>query len=150
MRLTDYTDYALRVLMYLGTHRERLATIQEIATVHGISRNHLSKVVHRLAAAGLVTTVRGRAGGLRLALDPRQITVGSVVRLTEHDFTMVECFDEARNRCSLSPVCVLKGVLARATRAFLDELDGVSLAAVLAPAAVPLQLAQLRASTTTA
>jgi Rrf2 family nitric oxide-sensitive transcriptional repressor len=131
MRLTDYTDYALRVLMYVGAQTGRLVTIQEIAINHGISKNHLTKVVHRLGLAGLVQTVRGRSGGVRLARDPATITVGSVVRLTEPDFIMVECFDEARNTCSLSPICVLKHALGRATGAYLQELDRVSLASVL-------------------
>ena len=141
MRLTDYTDYALRVLMYLGAHRERLVTIQEVASAHGISKNHLTKVVHRLGVAQLVATVRGRAGGIRLAVDPERLMLGTVVRLTEPDFTLVECFDEARNNCSLSPVCVLKHTLGRATGAFLNELDRVSLSAVLAPQA-PAPMAQ--------
>jgi Rrf2 family nitric oxide-sensitive transcriptional repressor len=131
MRLTDYTDYALRVLMYVGAQAGRLVTIQEIAINHGISKNHLTKVVHRLGLAGLVQTVRGRSGGVRLARDPATITVGSVVRLTEPDFIMVECFDEARNTCTLSPVCVLKHALGRATGAYLRELDSISLASVL-------------------
>jgi Rrf2 family nitric oxide-sensitive transcriptional repressor len=131
MRLTDYTDYALRVLMYLGAQANRLVTIQEIADVHAISRNHLTKVVHHLGQAGLVETVRGRAGGIRLARDPATISIGSVVRLTEPDFTMVECFDEKKNSCSLSSVCVLKNTLGRATSAYLQELDRTSLASVL-------------------
>jgi Rrf2 family nitric oxide-sensitive transcriptional repressor len=131
MRLTDYTDYALRVLMYVGGQTGRLVTIQEIAVNHGISKNHLTKVVHRLGLAGLIQTVRGRSGGVRLARDPSTITVGSVVRLTEPDFIMVECFDEARNTCALSPVCVLKHALGLATSAYLQELDRISLASVL-------------------
>lgn len=131
MRLTDYTDYALRVLMYVGAQAGRLVTIQEIAINHGISKNHLTKVVHRLGLAGLVETVRGRTGGVRLARDPSTITVGAVVRLTEPDFTMVECFDEAKNTCTLSPVCVLKHALGRATSAYLQELDHISLESVL-------------------
>lgn len=131
MRLTDYTDYALRVLMYVASQTGRLVTIQEIADNHGISKNHLTKIVHRLGLAGLVTTVRGRTGGIRLARDPHSITIGSVVRLTEPDFIMVECFDETRNTCSLSPVCVLKNTLGRATGAYLQELDRVTLENVL-------------------
>jgi Rrf2 family transcriptional regulator, nitric oxide-sensitive transcriptional repressor len=137
MRLTDYTDYALRVLMYLGALPGRLVTVQEIADNHGISKNHLTKVVHRLGQAGLVETVRGRTGGVRMARDPATITLGAVVRLTEPDFTMVECFDEARNTCSLSPTCVLKNALGRATGAYLHELDGMTLASVLPRARVP-------------
>jgi Rrf2 family nitric oxide-sensitive transcriptional repressor len=131
MRLTDYTDYALRVLMYVGAQSGRLVTIQEIADNHGISKNHLTKVVHRLGQARLVETVRGRAGGLRLACDPAAVSIGSVVRLTEPDFTMVECFDEKKNSCRLAPVCVLKNTLWRATGAYLQELDRTPLAAVL-------------------
>ena len=131
MRLTDYTDYALRVLMYVGAHPGRLVTIQEIADNHGISKNHLTKVVHRLGVAGLVTTMRGRTGGIRLALAPSSITLGAVVRMTEPDFTMVECFDETRNTCTLSPTCVLKHALGRATSAYLQELDRMTLADVL-------------------
>lgn len=132
MRLTDYTDYALRVLMYLGAQTGRLVTIQEIADMHGISKNHLTKVVHRLGLAGLVATVRGRTGGIRLARDADQVMLGTVVRLTEPDFTMVECFDEQRNTCSLAPTCALRNVLGRATKAYLQELDQVSLASVVA------------------
>jgi Rrf2 family nitric oxide-sensitive transcriptional repressor len=131
MRLTDYTDYALRVLMYLGAQPGRLVTVQEIADNHGISKNHLTKVVHHLGQAGLVETVRGRTGGVRLARDPATISMGEVVRITEPDFTMVECFDETKNACSLSPTCVLKSALGRATGAYLRELDGVALASVL-------------------
>jgi len=131
MRLTDYTDYALRVLMYVGAQAGRLVTIREIADNHGISKSHLGKVVHRLGMAGLLATVRGRAGGLRLACDPAAITLGAVVRLTEPDFIMVECFDEARNTCTLSPACMLKHALGEATSAYLQELDRVSLASVL-------------------
>lgn len=131
MRLTDYTDYALRVLMYLGAQTGRLVTVQEIADNHGISKNHLTKVVHRLGQAGLVDTVRGRTGGVRLARDPATISLGEVVRLTEPDFTMVECFDEAKNTCSLSPTCVLKNALGRATGAYLHELDNIMLVHVL-------------------
>lgn len=138
MRLTDHTDYALRVLMYLGAHSTRLVTIQEIATGHAISKNHLTKVVHKLGVAGMVSTVRGRAGGIRLARDAAAIMVGEVVRLTEPDFMMVECFDEATNRCSLSPTCRLKHALGRATDAYLRELDGLSLAAVLAAGPPPV------------
>lgn len=131
MHLTDYTDYALRVLMYLGSQGDRLVTIDEVARVYSISRNHLTKVVHRLGQAGYVTTVRGRTGGMRLGRRPDDIQIGAVVRLTEPDFTVVECFDETRNTCSLSPTCVLKAVLGQATRNFLRELDGVTLANVL-------------------
>ncbi|KRB67853.1 RrF2 family transcriptional regulator [Noviherbaspirillum sp. Root189] len=131
MRLTDYTDYALRVLMYLGMRPTRLVTIQEIATAHDISKNHLTKVVHHLGQVDLVHTVRGRAGGIRLGKRPDQIPLGTVVRLTEPDFNMVECFDETQNRCALSPMCVLKYALAAATDAYLKTLDRLTLSDIL-------------------
>jgi Rrf2 family transcriptional regulator, nitric oxide-sensitive transcriptional repressor len=131
MRLTDYTDYALRVLMYLGMRPTRLVTIQEIAVAHGISKNHLTKVVHRLGLSNLVQTVRGRAGGIRLGMRPEDIRLGAVVRLTEPDFDMVECFDAKRNQCMLSPHCVLKRALADATVAYLRTLDKLRLSDIL-------------------
>jgi Rrf2 family nitric oxide-sensitive transcriptional repressor len=122
MRLTEYTDYSLRTLMYLGVRRERLVTIQEIADAYGISKSHLMKVVHQLGLAGLVETVRGRSGGLRLGREPKNINIGAVVRGTEPDFAMVECFDRRSSTCVLTSSCELKDVLRRATRAYLDVL----------------------------
>ena len=134
MRLTAYTDYTLRTLMYLGTHRDRLVTIQDIADLHSISKNHLMKVVHQLGLSGIVETVRGRNGGLRLARDPAEINIGTVVRETESDFFMAECFNADNNTCPLTPDCQLKAKLGQATGAFLAVLDTVTLAAILAPA----------------
>ena len=131
MRLTDYTDYSLRTLMYLGMHRDKLVTIQDIADAYGISKSHLMKVVHQLGVAGLVETIRGRSGGLRLGKEPDKINIGEVVRGTEPDFMMVECFNRKINECVLSPSCELQGVLLRATNAYLDVLDGVTLADLL-------------------
>ncbi|HYD81681.1 MAG TPA: Rrf2 family transcriptional regulator [Paucimonas sp.] len=131
MRLTDYTDYSLRTLMYLGLNRDRLATIQDIADTYSISKNHLMKVVHQLGIAGLVETVRGRSGGLRLGKEPEEINLGDVVRRTEPDFAMVECFDRERNECILAPACELQAVLQRATAAYLKVLDDVTLADLL-------------------
>jgi Rrf2 family nitric oxide-sensitive transcriptional repressor len=131
MRLTDYTDYTLRTLMYLALHRDRLTTIQEIASAYDISKNHLMKVVHRLSLAGLVDTVRGRNGGLRLGKAPEKIRIGAVVRSTEPDFTVVECFDQMKDQCVLSPSCALKNVLYTATLAYLQQLDGITLADIL-------------------
>ena len=131
MQLTAYTDYTLRTLIYLGTHRERLATIQNIAELHRISKNHLMKVAHRLGLAGLVETVRGRNGGLRLGQEPERINIGAVVRHSEIDFYMAECFDPASNACHLA--------LAAATAAYLKVLDGVTLADLIAVPAAPAQ-----------
>ena len=127
MRLTAYTDYALRTLMHLGINRDRLVTIQDIADLHGISKNHLMKVVHQLGVSGMVETVRGRNGGLKLKKEPADINIGEVVRNTESDFFMAECFDREHNQCVYTPSCVLKDVLRSATAAYLDVLDGVTL-----------------------
>jgi len=131
MRLTAYTDYALRTLMYLATRRDRLVTISEIADVHGISRNHLMKVVYQLGLTGMVETIRGRNGGLRLNREPADIRIGEVVRNTETDFHMAECFDPSGNQCLYSPACVLKGVLHTATAAYLGVLDKVTLQSLI-------------------
>ena len=127
MRLTAYTDYTLRTLMYLGLNRDRLVTIQDIADLHGISKNHLMKVVHQLGLSSMVETVRGRNGGLKLNKEPADINIGVVVRNTETDFFMAECFNRDSNACVYAPSCVLKGVLASATAAYLQVLDGVTL-----------------------
>lgn len=127
MRLTVYTDYALRTLMYLAANRDRLVTISDIADVHGISKNHLMKVVHQLGLSGMVETVRGRNGGLRLNREPADINIGEVVRNTETDFYMAECFDPSGNQCLYSPACALKSVLRSATAAYLAVLDNVTL-----------------------
>lgn len=127
MRLTAYTDYSLRTLIFLAMNRERLVTIQDIADAHGIARNHLTKVVHRLGALGYVETVRGRNGGMRLGREPADITVGEVVRHTETDFHMAACFDATAALCAYSPACALKAVFGKATAAFLDVLGAVTL-----------------------
>ncbi len=127
MRLTTYTDYALRTLMYLAVNRNRLVTIQDIADLHSISKNHLTKVVHHLGQIGLVTTVRGRNGGLKLGTEPGDINIGNVVRQTESDFHMAECFHSGNNRCVFASVCVLEDTLGAATAAYLSVLDGVTL-----------------------
>lgn len=128
MRLTAYTDYAMRTLIYLGVHRGRLVTIQDIAVLHGISKNHLTKVVHQLGRCGMVETVRGRNGGIRLRGEPHGINIGQVVRTTESDFEMAACFGSSANACANAPWCGLKGVLSAATGAYLSVLDSVTLA----------------------
>lgn len=127
MRLTSYTDYALRTLMYLAMNRDRLVTIQDIADSHGIAKNHLTKVVNQLSAIGMIDSVRGRNGGLRLGREPADINIGDVVRSTETDFFIAECFNPDNQSCIYSAACSLKRVLRRATNAFLAELDGVTL-----------------------
>ncbi|MEI4770769.1 Rrf2 family transcriptional regulator [Psychrobacillus sp. FJAT-51614] len=129
MRLTMYTDFSLRVLIYLGTKESNeLSTIQEISTAYGISKNHLMKVTYELGKLGYIETIRGRGGGIRLAMEPEAINIGQVVRHTEDDFHLVECFDCHSNSCVITPVCGLKGALNRALLAYLKVLDGYTLA----------------------
>lgn len=132
MRLTRYSDYSLRVLMYLGVHPEQLATIDEISKAYDISKAHLTKVVHELGRAGYLETVRGRGGGLRLAKRPDEIGVGEIVRHAEGSLDLVECFDPATNACRLDSACTLKGVLGEALDAFLATLDQYTLADLVA------------------
>ncbi len=134
MRLSEYTDYTLRVLMYCAAQRSRLVTIGELAEHHGVSKNHLMKIVNALARQGILETTRGRGGGLRLLKDPTTIRIGDVVRATETDFRLVECFDPDTNLCRLNPACRLKQVFKSALQAYLAELDGVTLAEVSSPA----------------
>ena len=133
MRLTAYTDYTLRTLMYLASNPDQLSTIQEIAALHGISKNHLMKVVHQLGLTGMVETVRGRNGGLRLNQPPERINIGAVVRNTESDFYMAECFERGNTACVYAPACVLKGALHAATAAYMAVLDDVTLADLIKP-----------------
>ena len=133
MRLTAFTDYSLRVLIYLGAAPRGLATIDQIADAYGISANHLMKVVHRLGQRGYVETVRGKGGGLRLARAPESINVGEVVRRTEDGFAVVECFETDERSCTIAPSCVLKRALHEAVDAFLEALDGYTLADLVKP-----------------
>lgn len=147
MRLTDYTDYSLRVMLYLAVRGEGLATIQEISDAYGISKNHLMKVVQQLGELGWVDTVRGRNGGLRLFPESLQLTVGQVVRATESDFALVGCFsaDGGESRgCVIEPQCRLKGVLAAARDAFFAELDRHTLGELIEPASPLMALLGIR------
>lgn len=129
MRLTLYTDFSLRVLIYLGSKEVgELSTVQEISDRYQISKNHLTKVVHELGKMGFVETVRGRGGGIRLKEKPENINVGELVRRTEDDFYLVECFKSEGNQCILSSVCRLKGVLHEALLAYLAVLDKYTIA----------------------
>ncbi len=130
MRLTRYTDYSLRVLIYLAAHPEGFGTVQAIADAYDISRHHLMKVVQELGRRGYVDTVRGRGGGLRLRLSPERINIGRVVRDMENDLALVECFGPD-NRCVITPACSLKNLLADAMRAFMAVLDRHTLADLL-------------------
>ena len=128
MHLTVFSDYTLRVLMYLALHRTRLATIPEIAAAYDISENHLMKVVHRLARAGIVESVRGKGGGIRLAQAPEDIRLGAIVRASEGDAPIVECLSGDPHACRISRPCRLKGILVGAFDALYDALDHHTLA----------------------
>lgn len=127
MRLTRYTDYAMRVLLYLGARPEALCSISEVSRAYGISQNHLMKVVNDLARAGYVASVRGRFGGIRLGRPAGEINVGAVVRHTEDGFDLVDC-----GGCVIAPACGLTGALDEALAAFMRVLDGYTLADLLA------------------
>ena len=126
MRLTLHSDYAMRVLLHLGAQPERLASIAEIAESYRISRNHLTKVVHGLVKAGLVDSVRGRSGGIRLARSTQEINLGDVLRLTEEGFELVDCAN-----CVIAPACGLTAVVNEALAAFMAVFDGYTLADIL-------------------
>lgn len=137
MQLTRFTDYSLRVLIYLGLHQAQLSTIGEIAKNYDISENHLMKVVHALAGHGYIETVRGKGGGMRLSRDPAMINIGDVVRDTEENLDIVECFNPANQACPLLPACALKSVLSEARKSFLATLDRYTLADLIQGPARP-------------
>ena len=140
MRLTHYTDLSLRLLMYLAVKPDGLATIQEVAERYGVSRNHLMKVAQGLVRQGFVASTRGNKGGLRLQRPATEIRVGEVIRTTEDDFRMVECFEAGRSSCTLLPACRLKGVLGEALAAYLSVLDRYTLDDLTVPTH-PMRLA---------
>ena len=133
MRLTVYTDYSLRLLMYLAVKQDGLATIAEVADRYVISKNHLTKVAYQLGAAGYIETVRGRKGGLRLAKPASSIGLGELVRHTEPDMALVPCFEPIDAPCPIRPACILKRALDKARRAFLEALDAYSLGDLVRP-----------------
>ena len=129
MQLTSFTDYCLRVLMYVAvTPPAQRATVAEIATAFGISRSHLTKVVHRLGKTGALRNVQGRGGGLELARPAAEINVGAVVRSVESGDALVECFDRQASHCVIAPACRLREALGAAHEAFFRVLDGYTLA----------------------
>ncbi len=146
MQLTLFSDYSLRVALYLATHPGRLVPVDEVAQAYGISHHHLFKVVQFLVEAKVVQSVRGRKGGLTLAMAPDQINIGAMVRKAEPHLNLVECFDDETNTCPISPACGLKGTLIRAQRAFFEVLDQQTLADFLprGPKLIQLWLAQDR------
>ena len=130
MHLTRYTDYALRVLIYLAVKGEERATIHEIAESFGVSRNHLMKVVQDLSHRGYIITIRGKNGGMLLNRAPESISLGGLIRDTEHELGLVECFRDS-NECVITPACRLKPILNEAMAAFMAVLDSYTLADIL-------------------
>lgn len=135
MRLTRYSDYAMRVLLFLALRPDDLCQIASISRAHGISQNHLMKVVNDLVNAGYLSSVRGRFGGIRLARPASEIIVGEVIRHTEDGFDLVDC-----GSCIIAPACGLTRALSRALSAFLEVLDGYTLADLVASRSAMLAL----------
>lgn len=131
MRLTMHADYALRILVYLGTSNDDLCKIKDIAEAYDISKHHLVKVAQALAAGGYIEAVRGSGGGIRLLRNPARISIGEVVRVAEPDFFLVECLDRSNPLCRIDSACILKGALREALDNFLATLDNYTLADVL-------------------
>jgi Rrf2 family nitric oxide-sensitive transcriptional repressor len=127
MRLTNFSDFSLRLLMYAAAHQDRLITIEETSEIYNISRGHLMKIANTLTRAGYLKAVRGRSGGLALAKAPGKIRLGEVFRVTEPDFNLVECF-AADSQCVITRACRLRGVLREALGAFSATLDRYTLA----------------------
>lgn len=132
MRLSTYSDYSLRVLIFSALAMPQLVTIDSVSHAFQVSRNHLVKVVQNLGKLGYISTRRGSQGGFSLAVKPEEIRIGSLVRRTETCLDLVECFDAESNQCRLTPVCELKVVLFKAQKAFLDVLDAYTLADLIA------------------
>ena len=148
MRLTRFTDYALRTLIYVGLNEPRQSSIAEIAQAYGISENHLMKVVHRLGRLGLIRTIRGRGGGLRLGRPAAEIGVGAVVRQTEDDLALVECFGSGA--CAIAAPCRLRRALGEALSAFLAVLDQDNLGDLIGQGATGELISLLRIPSDTA
>jgi Rrf2 family nitric oxide-sensitive transcriptional repressor len=127
MKLSLFSDYSLRVLIY-GSLREGMFQLQDVSEAYGISRHHLAQVVHRLGQLGYLENRRGRGGGCRLAMLPKEIRLGQLLRKTEDEPKIIECFDPLTNTCSLSGCCQVKGALAEAMTAFYTSLDQHTLA----------------------
>jgi Rrf2 family nitric oxide-sensitive transcriptional repressor len=143
MQLTRFTDYALRVLMFVGRHGDRICTMREIAEHHRISLEHLRKVIHKLAKAGYLSTTRGRSGGIALGRDATKIRLGEVILAMEEDMNIVDC---ETLECILRPACSLKTALSRGSRAFIATLNEVTLGDLLANSRMKRQFRRVDAA----
>lgn len=128
MRMTQFSNYAIRMLIYAGLNGHRPSGVPDIARAYGISQNHLNKVAAELCHLGYLQARRGRSGGVSLGRDPEQINIGEIIRQTESTVSLVECFDEKTNTCPLRPQCKFRIALQKALEAFFAELDRHSLA----------------------
>jgi len=137
MKLTSFTDYSLRLLMYVAVRNDRLVSIREVSEVFEISRNHLMKIVHGLGKGHYLETVRGKNGGFRLARAPGDINIGDLVRYTEEDMAVVECFGDENSNCKMVEHCMLAGVFHLALESFFDVLDRHSLEDLIEDLAFP-------------
>jgi Rrf2 family transcriptional regulator, nitric oxide-sensitive transcriptional repressor len=131
VQLSLHADYALRVLVYLGTHPDRVVSTQEISSGYGISKNHLVRVIHTLAEHRYVDIHAGRSGGVTLAREPHLIRLGDVIRNSEPNLRLAECFEKETNTCPIAPVCALKGMLHEALNSFLATLNQYTVADIL-------------------
>jgi Rrf2 family nitric oxide-sensitive transcriptional repressor len=132
MKLTNYTNYALRSLQLATLKSPKLVRVDDVAKIHNLSKPHIMKIVHELGKAGYLETVRGRGGGFRLARPPQEIIVGDVVRITEGSMDVVECFNPEKNTCPLIGICILSRKMQEATAAFMAVLDGLTIADISA------------------
>jgi Rrf2 family nitric oxide-sensitive transcriptional repressor len=130
MKLTSYTNYALRSLQLAALKSPDLVRVDDVAKIHNLSRPHIMKIVHELGRAGYLETVRGRGGGFRLARPPEEIIVGDVVRITEGPLDVVECFNPEKNTCPLMGICILSRKMKEATAAFMAVLDDLTIAQI--------------------
>ena len=127
MRLTQFTDYSLRVLIYLALQPDERTTIDQLTNAYDVSRHHIRSVVHHLAKLGYIDSIQGKGGGITLALEPAQVSIREIIESTENDFHIVECFNSQGNACPIEPICVLKQALSEASKSFLQTLDGYTI-----------------------
>lgn len=133
MKLTKYSDYALRIMIYVGINRDRRCTIREIAVCYGISENHIMKLVHQLGLMGYLSTRRGKSGGIVLGKPPGSINLGTLIRKTEKNLELVECFNLSKNKCPIVGVCVLSSILDSALDSFFESLEQHTLEDLIKP-----------------
>lgn len=131
MQLTLHSDYSFRILIYLANKKSELVTIDEISLAYNISRHHIAQIVYKLGEFGFIETMRGKGGGIRLALMPEEVNLGEVLKKMESNFNVVECFDKKENACKINNVCKLKPLFYEATKLFLSVFENKTLADII-------------------